>query len=344
MGFASQAKSVFMSALPQTQSRHPVFPAKPLPASRTAESTALLHLGRWLRATGYSFVTVTPETHRRVNARAGNVPARCLRDVFGWSRPFRESLLPEAPRTLLERAGALKRDGNFCRSAVRFSTLNNLLFAHSAYPTLSADSVFFGPDTCRFVSFIRSELNSVPQPKTRSLVDLGCGTGAGGIIAAPLAKPERLVLADINPKALLFADANAALAGITRPVCVLSDVLQNVQGPIDLIIANPPYLVDPQARLYRNGGGDYGCELSLRIVRESLARLEPGGRLLLYSGAAVVKGEDQFWSALQPLLTATQVRYRYVELDPDVFGEELDSPAYTQVERIAAVGLCLELP
>ena len=32
----------------------------------------------------FGIVTITPESHRRVNARA-NGPARSLRDVFGWN-------------------------------------------------------------------------------------------------------------------------------------------------------------------------------------------------------------------------------------------------------------------
>jgi hypothetical protein len=32
----------------------------------------------------------------------------------------------------------------------------------------------------------------------------------------------------------------------------------------------------------------------------------------------------------------------YAEIDPDIFGEELDSPGYEQVERIAAVGAVIE--
>ena len=51
---------------------------------------ALFELGEALRAQGYRFVTTTPETHRRVNARAtqrGEERALDLRDVFGFSRP-----------------------------------------------------------------------------------------------------------------------------------------------------------------------------------------------------------------------------------------------------------------
>lgn len=319
-------------------------PVRPRTASPATEAAALLHLGRWLRAAGYSFTTVTPETHRRVNARADGAPARCLRDVFGWSRPFRRTLLSEALWTLLERAGALAPDGTLFRSTVRFSTLNDLLFVHSAYPTVAADSVFFGPDTYRFAAFVRAGLAAASPGRVRSLVDIGCGSGAGGIVAAQILQPERLVLTDINPKALRFATASAGLAHVSKPICVLSDVLQAVDGPLDLVVANPPYLLDREARLYRHGGGDFGGELSVRIVRESLERLAPGGRLLLYSGTPVVNGEDQLLRALQPLLDASPARYRYAELDPDVFGEELDNPAYAQAERIAAVGLTLELP
>ncbi len=67
------------------------------------ESEALLLLGRSLRAVGYRFVTPTPETHRRVNARPENAVARTLRDVFGWSRPFGEGAVPDELVALLRR-------------------------------------------------------------------------------------------------------------------------------------------------------------------------------------------------------------------------------------------------
>ena len=53
---------------------------------------ALVELGELLRDAGYAFVTVTPETHRRVLARS-TARARSLRDVFGWNRVFDASLL-----------------------------------------------------------------------------------------------------------------------------------------------------------------------------------------------------------------------------------------------------------
>ncbi len=66
-----------------------------------------------------------------------------------------------------------------------------------------------------------------------------------------------------------------------------------------------------------------------------------GGRLLLYTGSAIVAGEDSFLRAIRQELSRPGVRYSYRELDPDVFAEELLRPAYADVERIAAVLLRL---
>ena len=43
---------------------------------------ALVELGSLLKEDGYAFTAITPESHRRVLARG--LPAKDLRDVFGW--------------------------------------------------------------------------------------------------------------------------------------------------------------------------------------------------------------------------------------------------------------------
>jgi release factor glutamine methyltransferase len=297
---------------------------------------ALFELGRALREQGYRFTTCTPDTHRRVNARAarcGEELARDLREVFGFSRPFAESLLPRPLISLLEQAGELQRTAGLCRARVRFSSLDDLLLVHSAYPTTAADSVFFGPDTYRFCNLLKRW-----APRARMLVDLGCGSGAGGLSIA--GRAQRIVLTDINERALVYARVNARLADVDVTI-LPSDVLAAVSGTPDLIIANPPYMRDPAGRAYRDGGGDHGEQLAVRMVREALARLSPAGTLIMYTGSACVAGRDTFLSAVEPLLRGEGLSWRYEELDPDVFGDELASPAYDQVERIAAVGLCV---
>lgn len=304
----------------------------------TAQDRALVDLGARLRQLGYRFVTPTPETHRRVNARPGAAEARTLRDVFGWSRPFRDGVLPRDVAALLHAAGAREPagDGSW-RSAVRFSSVGDALFAHSAYPTTAADAVFFGPDTYRFVALLRREVAGA-----RRAVDVGCGSGAGGLALALAGRVDRLVLADVSPRALRFAAVNAALAGVDAELCE-SDVLGAVQGPFDLVVANPPYLVDGPRRLYRDGGGALGIDLSVRIAREALERLAPGGRLVLYTASPVVDGRHALEDALAPVL-ARAGGARYEELDPDVFGEELSSAAYAAVERLAVVALTFTKP
>ncbi len=294
-------------------------------------SAALVEVGRWLQAHDYQFTTITPESHRRVNARADAAIARTVRDVFGWSRPFATSLLPHAIVDALRAADSVIDREGLLVSTVRFSSLYGGLYAHSAYPTRDENAVFFGPDTYRFAAVLAREVE-----RSTRLVDVGCGSGAGGLMLAERA--GAVVLADINPLAAMFSRTNAALAGVAdRAEVVVGDLYAPVTGELDLIIANPPYLVDPGQRVYRDGGGDLGTGLAVRIVREGLARLRPGGRLILYTGAPIVDGNDRVLAALSPLLTGTE--WRYAELDPDVFGEELDSPSYAAVDRIAAVAL-----
>jgi methylase of polypeptide subunit release factors len=260
---------------------------------------------------------------------------------------------------LLDRAGALGEVGDgggsgLLKSRVRFSTLGFGLYAHSAYPTVEPDAVFFGPDTYRFVRFLAGVLAMrPPQRGANCLVDIGCGSGVGGISAARClpVPPRRLLLADISAKALSFARVNAAINGVAAETAE-SDVLSGVGeeiAPADIVVANPPYLVDPAGRLYRDGGGALGFDLSLRVLRETLERLKaPGGLLILYTGVAILAGggEDPFRAAAERLLRERggggSVRWSYSEIDPDVFGEELENPAYAETERIAAVGLVVE--
>ncbi len=294
---------------------------------------ALVQLGRLLRDLGYRFTTITPESHRRVNARPQNAVARTLRDVFGWSRPFTPDTIPVEMLTLLNDAGSVIHDGPMLRAAVRFSSSGHDIYVHSAFPTTQSDSVFFGPDTYRYLDLLRRL-----APRARRAIDIGCGTGAGGLSIAPSC--TAVVLSDINESALRYARVNAAVNEIENVQTVRSDVLGGVAGSFDLVISNPPYLIDDQARLYRDGRGRFGEGLSVEITRQSMDRLERGGRLILYTATAVVEGVDTFRESVSSLLTGG-VTYRYEEIDPDVFGEELDRSIYGSVDRIAVVALDL---
>jgi methylase of polypeptide subunit release factors len=121
-------------------------------------------------------------------------------------------------------------------------------------------------------------------------------------------------------------------------------LLKNVGGSFDLIVSNPPYLADPGHRAYRDGGGELGDALSIAIIDAAIARLAPGGLLWVYTGVAFVDGEAPFLRAAAERLDRAGLRWRCEEIDPDVFGEELDEPAYASADRIAAVWIAAQKP
>jgi hypothetical protein len=295
---------------------------------------ALLALLDGLGSSGYRFTAVTPATHARVIGRPGREEALDLRDVFGWSLPFRRELLPPPLLEALAAAGAVEEKDGLLKSGLRAASLGETLFLHSAFPTDGDDSVFFGPDTYRFADLLRAELPRLGA--VRRLADIGAGGGAGGIVAAGLLPGALVTLADVNPLALRLAAANAAHAGVEAELA-LGAGLEPVAGAVDLVIANPPYMADAGDRAYRDGGGLHGAGLSLDWALAAARRLDPGGHMLLYTGTAIVAGRDALGEALAAAFPALGCTLRYRELDPDVFGEELEQPAYRDVERIAAV-------
>ncbi len=310
-------------------------------SSEARRIQALVELGRYLQDQGYTHTVVTPLTHEYNNRRSDGT-ARNLRDIFGWSRSFPRSLPPSRVLELMEGAGVLAADGNLWRSTVRWASLGDMLCAHSAYPTDATDAVFFGPDTYRFAQVIEQFVRE-RGTRVRRAVDIGCGSGAGALLVARGCPGAEVLAVDINPFALHLTRANAALAKIDNLRPLHSNLLNAVEGEVDLIVANPPYMLDPQERAYRHGGGSLGAGLSVKILESALARLAPGGTLLLYTGVAMVNGRDPFLQTLQQRLANLSCSWTYRELDPDVFGEELLKPAYAEVERIAAVALTLEL-
>ena len=89
-----------------------------------------------------------------------------------------------------------------------------MLLLHSAFPTEAADAVFFGPDTYRFGQAILGKSGQARAEAVRRALDVGCGTGAGGLLVARAWPGAEVVLTDINPAAVAAARVNAAANGI----------------------------------------------------------------------------------------------------------------------------------
>lgn len=305
--------------------------------ARRAGDQALADILEYLNARQYGFVCPTPGTHRLVRQRNDASDDDLLRDVFGWTRAFAPGDLDPALLAMLRRADVLEEADGSLKLKIRVSTLDRRLYIHSA-PTSSRDAVFLGPDSYRFARFLSSQL-SRGEPFLEAL-DIGTGAGVGALTLAAACREARVTASDINAEALRLCRINAAHNRV--PV-----VLRQCSGlppepsRFDVIVANPPYVAGPLKRTYRDGGGPLGAGLALDWVTAGLARLSPGGRFLLYTGSAIVRGEDRIRNELERLAASAGCALAYEEIDPDVFGETLRQQAYAEVERIAAVGAVL---
>jgi 16S rRNA (guanine1207-N2)-methyltransferase len=111
------------------------------------------------------------------------------------------------------------------------------------------------------------------------IVDLGCGTGAVGVIAGLRARPDgRVTFVDSNVRATALAEINARANGLTGFRVVADAQMHGLRsGRFDLALANPPY---------------YAQQGVARLFIEAAARLlRPGGRLYLVTKQADVVGE-----------------------------------------------------
>ena len=139
------------------------------------------------------------------------------------------------------------------------------------------------------------ELDAWLSDKTHRVLDLCTGNGSLAVIAA-MAYPEITVdAADISDDALAVARINVDKHKLAARITLLkSDLLNDVKGPYDLIVCNPPY-VNSQSMAalpaeYQHepalalAGGDDGMDLVRRIVHDAAAHLSDVGVLLLEIG------------------------------------------------------------
>lgn len=312
-----------------------------------SQQQTLLYLLNYLQQHDYQFTAITPLSHQRILDRKQQQPDTnlSLEDIFGWNIKFKPADLDPSLFSRLKDHQLLQEQHGYYSSQIRVASLEQQLFIHSAFPTLAHDAVFFGPDTYRFSYHLKQHLTQQPRPFKRA-VELCCGSSAAAVsMAQHFPDYDELFVADLNPTALLYSQINISFAGLAHLYPVQSNLFSNLVGAFDLIFANPPYLIDPQQRQYRHGGHELnGNALSFRIIQEGIQRLLPGGQLFLYTGVTITQYGNPFLDCLQKLLASyPHMVWSYEEIDPDIFGEELEQPAYQHIDRIALALVKIEI-
>jgi release factor glutamine methyltransferase len=155
-------------------------------------------------------------------------------------------------------------------------------------PLLAAPGKVFTPrpSTERLVDEALERIDGVPM----RVADVGTGSGAVAIALAVNRPHVEVWATDMSPAAVELARENARLHGVEDRVHVLQgDLLEPIPHPVDLIVANLPYLPeekhdprydgDPPEAVYAPGDGLGPYRSLLDACRDG--KLETGGTLLI---------------------------------------------------------------
>ncbi len=98
------------------------------------------------------------------------------------------------------------------------------------------------PETEIVVERCLAVLADVPEPR---VLDVGVGSGAIALALAQELPGARVTATDASPPALALARENAERLGIGIEL-VEGDLFAGARGPFDLVVSNPPYVVEAE--------------------------------------------------------------------------------------------------
>ncbi len=156
------------------------------------------------------------------------------------------------------------------------------------------------------------------------ILDLGCGYGPVGILAAKLAGEKNVILCDSSPEAVRLAQKNAVLNGLKHLDIRQSDAYSSIpESNFTLILSNPPYHTD--------------FSVAKRFIETGFHKLVPGGKIMM-----VTKRLDWYKNKLTAVfggVKITEINGYYVFLS-----EKRDPlPFYKRQKSSPASGLSKKL-
>ena len=217
-----------------------------------------------------------------------------LAHILGWSRTelygrLRVPLAPHQPAIFWQtiRRRARREPVPYITGVQEFWSLKFSVNRHVLIPR---------PETELLVEVALNVLNSSATPR---ILDLGTGSGCIAVALATELPQAQLWACDASAEALALAHQNAAHHGVADLLTFMrADMRERLVGPsdCDLIVANPPYIAEPEfatleaevrdwePRLALSGGRD-GLDFYRRLLQNCPVRLRCGGWLVMEVGA-----------------------------------------------------------
>jgi release factor glutamine methyltransferase len=191
---------------------------------------------------------------------------------------------------------------------------------------MPAETMPFGPLTVAFDATVlrprpwtaaqgrwAAELLAGPDAPAGAMLELCCGAGQIGLVAAVLSG-RTLVQVDASDTACRFATANAAAAGVADRIsvrCAPVDRALLDDERFAVVLADPPYIPTaevsgfPEDPVMAIDGGEDGLRLLDLCLRTAARHVAPGGHVLVQ-----VRGEEQAGAAaaLTSALSVVEMR------------------------------------
>ena len=154
------------------------------------------------------------------------------------------------------------------------------------------------PETELLVDNIAQYLNKELKERHPliKIIDVGTGSGCIAVSIAKLFPQIKLLATDISKTSLELAKSNAENHGVVDQVMFReNDLLENLEGPFDIIVSNPPYINSEAIPLTQReirehepwialDGGISGTDILFRLISQAKEKLSQDGYLAIEIG------------------------------------------------------------
>ena len=132
-------------------------------------------------------------------------------------------------------------------------------------------------------------------PKTGQILDLGCGYGVIGLTAAKLSPNAKVILTDINRRAVDLTKKNIKLNKLKNAEARQGNAYEPVEGEtFDAILLNPPMVA--------------GRKIVLHMVEHAVTHLKPKGSLQIVARKS--KGGEYLFNKMKTIFSKVDVLAR----------------------------------